>query len=71
MSDKRIGWNQPLCASCFAAWKLGCGHAPIEPARATGVGDPCLVCGTPTTIYARIDPALAGYFQNAKLCDYD
>lgn len=62
------GWTQPLCEPCFAAWTIGRGERPREPTRVscTGSGDPCLICATPTTIYARIDPALAVNFLHAK-----
>jgi hypothetical protein len=54
-----IGWTQPLCEPCYAAWCLGRGEAPREPVRVRDAeGDPCCVCGTATTIYTRIDPAL-------------
>jgi hypothetical protein len=67
---RRIGWTQPLCDPCFAAWTLGRGEPPRQPTRVRGVdGDPCLVCGAQTTIYARIDPKLAEHFQHAKLRD--
>jgi hypothetical protein len=29
-------------------------------------GDPCLICGTHTVIYTRIDPKLARHFEHAK-----
>lgn len=59
----KIGWTQPLCLTCYLAWLLGCGEGPREPTRLTGGGeDPCLVCGTPTRIYTRIDPQLAALF---------
>jgi hypothetical protein len=63
---ERIGWTQPLCEACYAAWTLGRGEAPREPSRVLGEGDPCLICGTPTGIYTRIDPKLAAHFPHAK-----
>jgi hypothetical protein len=63
---KRIGWTQPLCLTCFAAWEVGNGRVPREPHRVVGDGDPCLICGADTGIYVRIDPAIAGVFANAK-----
>lgn len=67
MTERRIGWTQPLCEPCYAAWCLGRGEAPREPVRVTGTeGDPCCVCGTPTTIYARIDPESTAGLGYAK-----
>lgn len=65
-SERRIGWTQPLCETCFCAWELGRGLVGGDPARVLSDGDPCLVCGIMTTIYVRIDPALAGTFKHAK-----
>jgi hypothetical protein len=69
----RVGWTQPLCEPCFAAWELGNGRKPREPVRLRGDaeedGDPCVVCGTPTTIYTRIDPALVEGFRYAMVKD--
>jgi hypothetical protein len=63
----RIGWTQPLCEPCFAAWCVGRGEVPREPVRIQNDGgDPCLICGTPTTIYVRIDPGIASEFRHAK-----
>jgi hypothetical protein len=66
--ERRIGWSQPLCEPCFAAWCLGKVEVPREPARLVGgtEGDPCCVCGTTTTIYARIDPAITSTLRFAK-----
>lgn len=67
---QRIGWTQPLCDPCFAAWTLGRGEAPRGPVTVRldddDEGDPCLVCGSPTTIYTRIDPKLAEHCQHPK-----
>lgn len=50
----RIGWTQPLCETCFAAWEVGNGRVPREPTRLRGDaavdGDPCLICGTPVSV---------------------
>ncbi len=68
--ERRIGWTQPLCETCFAAWEVGNGRVPRESSRPIGdqedVGDPCLICGTPTVIYTRIDPTIASHFTHAK-----
>ena len=65
-TTKRIGWTQPLCLSCFAAWEVGRGRVPGQPHEVIGASEPCLICGSPTAIYVRIDPAIAGQFANAK-----
>lgn len=63
----RIGWSQPLCEACYAAWQVGRGDVPREPCRGIGQDDePCLICATPTTIYTRIDPRIAEHFKYAK-----
>jgi hypothetical protein len=64
----RIGWTQPLCESCYLAWLLGRDEAPRGPTRVIDPegGDPCLVCGTATTIYTRIDPTLAALHRYPK-----
>lgn len=60
---EEIGWTQPLCMTCYLAWLLGCGKGPREPFASTGGGeDRCLVCGTPTRIYTRIDPKIAALY---------
>jgi len=66
-TETRIGWTQPLCGPCFAAWTVGRGDVPREPTRVRNAElEPCLICGEPTNIYVRIDPALAGHFEHAK-----
>lgn len=61
-----IGWTQPLCETCYAAWCVGRGEIPREPHRLTDGGtDPCLICGTETSIYTRIDPTIAAFFAHA------
>jgi hypothetical protein len=60
------GWTQPLCMTCFVAWTLGRGELPREPTQVIGEPDPCLICGSPTRIYVRIDPALTEGFKYAK-----
>jgi hypothetical protein len=71
MTERRIGWTQPLCETCYAAWEVGAGRVPREPVRIIRDNpedrDPCLICGTPTLIYTRIDPALARHFKHAKV----
>jgi hypothetical protein len=68
----RVGWTQPLCVTCYAAWEVGNGRVPREPARvARAPEDPCLICGTPTTIYTRIHPTIAEHFVHAKRADAD
>lgn len=63
----RPTWTQPLCASCYAAFCLGTGRAPREAHRVIGTnGEPCCVCGEPTTIYVRIDPKLTAGLQLAR-----
>lgn len=63
----RIGWTQPLCASCFDAWTLGRGDPPRTPVQVVGADDePCLVCGRPTCIYVRIDPVLSRLQRHPK-----
>lgn len=72
-APRRVAWTQALCEPCFASFQLGQGNLPREPTRLKGaveeVGDPCLVCGTQTAIFVRIDPALTSHFQHAKLRD--
>lgn len=67
--ERRIGWTQPLCETCFAAWEVGAGRVPRDPSRLVGDarldGDPCLICGAATLIFVRIDPAIAGVFRHA------
>jgi hypothetical protein len=68
--EPRIGWTQPLCDACYAAWSLGRGEVPREPHfLVRDEGEPCLICGTPTTIYTRIDPNLAAHFPHPKVKD--
>jgi hypothetical protein len=63
----KIGWTQPLCESCYVAWLLGQGEPPRQATVTRNMPlEPCLVCGTPTAIYTRIDPRLAGHFEYAK-----
>lgn len=64
----RIGWTQPLCENCYQAWLLGRGEAPRRPHRLIDPADldPCLVCGTETGIYTRIDPELASLHRYPK-----
>jgi len=61
-------WTQPICEACFAAWLLGQGEEPRHaPAVVHGTPpDPCLVCGTDTRIYIRVDPRLTVGLAHAR-----
>ena len=62
-----IGWTQPLCETCFQAWKLGTGRPPVVPSLTKEGGEElCLICGRLTRIYVRVDPALARLHQHPK-----
>jgi hypothetical protein len=63
-------WRQPICRPCFAAFDLGRGLAPAarEPtilADSTDAGL-CLLCGTTTRIYVRVDPKLTEGLKYAR-----
>ena len=63
-------WTQPFCHACSVAFGLGRGTVagdiiPVQ-LRDTVPPDPCLVCGTPTRIYIRVDPKLTEGLRYAR-----
>ena len=60
-------WTQPICQTCFHAWQLG-REEPLRTPVST-ISDPidqCLICGSGTTIYVRIDPRLTADLLHAR-----
>ena len=70
MTAERRAWTQPMCRSCFAAWSLGQGASPHrQPAEVSELVplEPCLICGSQTRIYTRVDPKLTEGLVFAQL----
>jgi hypothetical protein len=60
-------WTQPICRSCYVAWLLGREESPHrEPVEVVLVQEPCLICGTETGIFIRVDPKLTEGLKYAR-----